>query len=74
MNFSKKLQVPILIRDKILTQLLEIYVGAGSASGFESNVSSCYVNQFVDDVLEILLLKNDIRFMCQSIIPLLRVE
>lgn len=37
-------------------------------------MSSCYVNQYVDDVFEILLLKNEVRFMTQSVVPLLRLE
>lgn len=52
----------MLLRDKLLSQLMEIYIGGG-VSGFESNVSSCYVNQYVDDVLEHLLLKNEVRYM-----------
>ena len=63
----------MMIRDKLLSKLLEIYIGGGQ-QGFETNTSSCYVNQYVDDVVEALLLKSEIRFLSKSVIPLLRVE
>lgn len=36
--------------------------------------SQCLVNQFADDVLEELAMKNDIKYLAQSIIPLMKVE
>ncbi len=46
----------MLLRDKLLGSLLEIYT-------FDVASSQCYVNQAVDDILESLVMKNEIKFL-----------
>ncbi len=61
----------MMLRDKVLASILEIYTFDLSAA---SSSSQCFVNQAVDEILEALVMKNEIRFLTQSIVPLLKVE
>jgi hypothetical protein len=68
----------MILRDRILAGLLDIYIPQGlgfeSASSITSNTQQCFVNQFADDALEALAIKNEVKFLTKSIVPLLRVE
>ena len=64
----------MLLRDKLLGQLLEIYVHSINPDTSSMSQSQCLVNQPADDLLEILLMKNDMKYMLQSVAPLLKVE
>ena len=64
----------MLLRDKILAQLLELYVPSMNAGASDSAATQCFVNQQADDVLEALVMKNDVKFLTQSVAPLLKVE
>ena len=63
-----------MMRDRILSSVLEVYVP--SADGNEGNQSSqqCHINQLAEDVLEALVMKNDFKFLTHSVGPLLKVE
>lgn len=51
----------MLIRDKVLAQMLELYVPS-MPDPHGTSVQS-FVNQFADNVLEALVMKNDVRFL-----------
>lgn len=66
----------MLLRDKVLAQLLEVYclTPSSSSSDQKQQPPQHFVNQGVDSCLEALVLSNDLRFLTQSVVPLLRVE
>jgi hypothetical protein len=71
LSFSKR-GGGLLLREKLLGQVLDVYVASMTVSASGSSVS--LVNQSADDVLEALVLKSDIRFLVQSVAPLLSRE
>lgn len=60
------------MRDRILHNVLEVYV-PNAAEGNQST-QQCHINQCAEDVLEALVMKNDFKFLTQSVGPLLKVE
>jgi hypothetical protein len=62
----------MLLRDKILAQMLEIYVPSMRPS--EGSSAQCLVNSLADDVLEALAMKSEVKFLTNSVAPLLKVE
>lgn len=64
----------MLIRDKLIAQVLDLYIPSLPQESHLLSQPHCLVNPFADDVLEALVMKNDIKYLSQSVIPLMRVE
>ncbi len=47
-------------------------MGEGPQPG--SSSSACHVNPNAEDLLEALVMKNDIKFLAQSVTPLIKIE
>lgn len=74
LTFSKKTTNTMLIRDKLISQVLDLYIPSLPQESHLISQPHCLVNPFADDVLDALAMKNDIKFLSQSVIPLMRVE
>lgn len=53
----------MLIRDKLVAQVLDLYIPSLPQESHMLSQPQCLVNPFAEEVLEALAMKNDIKFL-----------